>query len=153
MSNALWVGRLKCVPRWQFWRVLLRRSLSLSWQNFEFLTYQLTFSYQKSQMANWISQLFNPLQLAVCFVGEGCLIYEALARRRGEHYQLRQELQQPSRPITDPPALGCPKKTKNKNFGMLLSPVVFIGQMSHQKKFQHYRPINDILPAIFSFTL
>ena len=24
--------------------------------------------------------------------------------------------------------------------------------MSHQKKFQHYRPINDILQAIFSFT-
>ena len=23
--------------------------------------------------------------------------------------------------------VGCPKKTKNKNFGMLLSPVVFIG--------------------------
>ena len=26
-----------------------------------------------------------------------------------------------------PSTVGCPKKTKNKNFGMLLSPVVFIG--------------------------
>ena len=49
--------------------------------------------------------------------------------------------------------VGCPKKSKSPNFGMSLTPVVFLGQMSHHKKIQHYRPINDIERAIFSFTL
>ena len=49
--------------------------------------------------------------------------------------------------------IGCPKKTKSLNFGTQLTPVVFIGYMSHQKKFQHYRSINDILAPISSFTL
>ena len=49
--------------------------------------------------------------------------------------------------------LGCPKKSKSPNFGMPLTPIVFIGKMSHQKKNQHYRPINDTWRAIFSFTL
>ena len=40
------------------------------------------------------------------------------------------------------------QKTKSPNFGTQLTPVVFIGWMSHQKKLQHYRPINAYL-AIF----
>ena len=48
---------------------------------------------------------------------------------------------------------GCPKKNKSTNFGSQLTPLVFIGLMSHQKKFQHYRPINNILATISSFTL
>ena len=49
--------------------------------------------------------------------------------------------------------LGCPKKTKSPNFGTQLTPMVFIGWMNRQKKFQHYRPISAIVQAIFSFTL
>ena len=49
--------------------------------------------------------------------------------------------------------LGCPKKNKSPNFGTQLTPMVFIGWMNHQKKIQHYRPINAIVQAIFSFTL
>ena len=45
------------------------------------------------------------------------------------------------------------QKTKSPNFVSQLAPLVFIGEMSHQKKFQQYRPINDIEQAIFSFTL
>ena len=44
--------------------------------------------------------------------------------------------------------VGCPKKSQSPNFGMLPTPLVFIGWMSHQKKCQHYRPINDIERAI-----
>ena len=35
------------------------------------------------------------------------------------------------------------QKNKSSNFGMQLTPVVFIGYMSLQKKFQHYRPLTQ----------
>ena len=42
---------------------------------------------------------------------------------------------------------------KSLNYGTPLTPLVLIGQMSHQNNFQHYRPINGILTPISSFTL
>ena len=36
--------------------------------------------------------------------------------------------------------VGCPKKTKSPDFGTQLTPVVFIGQMSHQKNFSIIDP-------------
>ena len=36
--------------------------------------------------------------------------------------------------------LGCPKKNKSLNFGTQLTPLVFIGKMSHQKKFSIIDP-------------
>ena len=48
---------------------------------------------------------------------------------------------------------GVPKKNKSPNFVSQLIPLVLIVQISPPKKFQHYRPKNDIVQAIFSFTL
>ena len=40
-------------------------------------------------------------------------------------------------------ALGCPKKTLFVSIILAVESLVRMGDLSHQKKFQNYRPIND----------
>ena len=40
-------------------------------------------------------------------------------------------------------AIGCPKKTLFLSIILAVQSLVRMGDLSHQKKFQNYRPIND----------